>query len=252
LPLGGYREIINEKQRRNAIPPSSRRPLMESFRNPIFWGAVAASLAVTIWLCATRGFSPSGSFRIYTAARPLPSDYYPEEIAEAALYLVIFLSALCLAVAVDRRRYFYLLYGLFFLLFAMEETDWLQQYLHYPSPSYFLAHNAQGVVNLHNLTDPFGTGAGLSLTLLVRLVLGLPILGFVAYSAWRAWRGDFRGKLVPLWILVTAVLDWFPLDSIFQLIFAIGALAYLWITFGVDQERHRRFLTPADPDETAG
>lgn len=216
---------------------------MESFCNPIFWVAVAVSLAVTIWLCVERGFSPSGFFRIYTAAHPKPDDYFPEEIAEAVLYLVISLSAVCLAIATSRRRVFYLLYSLYFFLFVMEETDWLQQYLHYPTPAYFLAHNVRGVVNLHNLTDPFSGGKGPSLTLAIRLLLALPLLLYVGYGAWRAWRGDFRGKLPLLWIFFALVLDWFPRDSIYQFIFAVGALAYLWITFGVDLERGRSEAT---------
>jgi hypothetical protein len=140
---------------------------------------------------------------------------------------------------------FYLLYAVF-LLFAMEETDGCT-YTCITLAVDSCAQNAQGVVNCK--TDrSFRTGAGLSLTLLVRLLLGMRS-GLRLLIAPGGLARRFPGKLVPpgFWF---GGARWFPRIRL-STDFASGACLVMDTSAASIKNRHRRFLTPADPDETA-
>jgi len=219
---------------------SEPRPRYASFQNPFFRGALALSLAVTLGLLLKNGCSPTGPIRIYTPGNPIPPDNAGVEVVQILSYLTACLTAFGFALVTSRRRWFFVAYAAYFLLFIMEETDWLQQIFNYPTPDFFLAHSTKNVVNLHNLNLLFDTGRSTAGILLSRLLLAAPGLVFGIWCIWRAIRGDFLGKAPLAALLVVFVLDFFPKHSVFQLLFGFFAVAYPAILWSVDREREAR------------
>lgn len=213
------------------------RPNFDSFHNPLLRGVVLLCVLVTIGLIFKNGCSHTGPIRFYTASNPIPADNAGRELVQVMSYLAACFAALGLAIFAPRRRWFFVAYSLYFALFVLEETDWLQQILNYPTPAFFAEYSTKNVVNLHNLNllgDPANSVAGV---LLSRLLLAAPGVAFGVWAIWRAIRGDFLGKAPLVALAIVFVLDFFPRHSVFQLLFGFFAVAYPVIVWMVDFER---------------
>lgn len=77
--------------------------------------------------------------------------------------------------AVRRRLWFDALVGLFLLFVAGEEMSWGQRLLGLTPPSYFLEHNTQQEMNIHNFANLFGSPKGPFTMVLVGYAILLPI-----------------------------------------------------------------------------
>lgn len=97
------------------------------------------------------------------ARRP---DAYGAAMQEDRLveWLTVFLfgasGVLMLRRAAHERRFFDALVGLFCLFVAGEEMSWGQRLFGLTPPSYFLEHNTQQEMNVHNFADLFGSPKG--------------------------------------------------------------------------------------------
>ena len=206
----------------------------ESFRNPLFQIALLVCLLAAVALTIKDGFSPTGPIRFYTTDNPIPPDNEGREVVQLLLYMLAFAIGLGLAVYHKQRRWFFLFYGLYFFVFAMEESDWLQQILHYPTPEFFREHNTREAVNIHNFA--LG-GRRIVGQLLSRLILGAPVVVFLIAALVRAVKKQFLGKLVWAALALSISLDFFPRHAVFQLFFAVFVVAYPLIVVSVDYER---------------
>jgi hypothetical protein len=220
------------------------QPRYESFRNPLFRLAVAICLVVTAVFLLKDGCSSTGCVRVYTTNNPILPDNTGRELIQLALYLAAFVVALVMAVQHRKRRVFMIAFGLYFFFFAMEETDWLQQMFHYPTPAFFAERSTQNVVNLHNLVLFGGLIGG---QLFARLLIAAPALVFGVVALVRARRGDFLSKAALAAVALTIILDFFPRHSVFQVLFGVFVVAYPLIVVSVDLEREQRAAAPDPP-----
>lgn len=81
--------------------------------------------------------------------------------------------------AVKRRRAFDLLVALFLLFVAGEEMSWGQRLFGLTPPSYFLEHNTQQEMNLHNFGTVFGGPKGPFTLVLIGYAVLLPLVALV-------------------------------------------------------------------------
>lgn len=82
--------------------------------------------------------------------------------------------------AVRQRRVFDALVALFFLFVAGEEMSWGQRLLGLTPPAYFLEHNTQQEMNVHNFANLFGSPKGPFTMVLVGYGILLPLAGVVS------------------------------------------------------------------------
>jgi len=129
---------------------------------------------------------------------------------------VIVFAAAGIALAVHawrRRRWFDLLVALFLVFVAGEEMSWGQRLLGLTPPSYFLAHNTQQEINVHNFAGVFGSPKGPFTLVLAGYAILLPLAASVA-SGRRVL--DRIGATPPpagviAWLLVAiALFIWYP------------------------------------------
>lgn len=166
------------------------------------------------------------------ALNRLDSDYYYRAVQEdeslewftfwAFAFAAAFFWWAARRRARERFPWFFLLVGLFCFFVAMEEISWGQRVAGFRPPSYFLEHNFQQELNLHNVVETdlrklalegllWGYGVGLPILALVgplrRLldrigVAAPPVLlvpGFLgAVLAYREYPWRFTGELVEL------------------------------------------------------
>ncbi len=122
-----------------------------------------------------------------------------------------------LARAIRQRRVFDGLVALFLLFVAGEEMSWGQRILGLTPPAYFLEHNAQQEMNLHNFANTLGGPRWPFVVVLVGYAIILPL---AAYGA-RRWPFGARaleriGASAPSagaipWFLVSiALFIWYP------------------------------------------
>jgi len=120
-----------------------------------------------------------------------------------------------LIAAIRTRRVFDALVALFCIFVAGEEFSWGQRLLGFTPPDYFLAHNTQQELSLHNFADVFGKPKGVLMTALAGFGIGLPLVSFTR-------RGrvllDAVGATAPARVLMpwfaaaVALLVWYPFD----------------------------------------
>jgi hypothetical protein len=128
-------------------------------------------------------------------------------------WLTVFAFGAAAALTLTRavRRAFDVLVGLFFLFVAGEEMSWGQRVLGLTPPSYFLEHNVQQEMNLHNL----GAGPKEPLTLvLVGYAIVLPLVARAEIGRRTLERiGATPPPLsaVPWFIVAIVLLTWYPL-----------------------------------------
>lgn len=124
--------------------------------------AAAAFVTTCAWMAARR---PDA----YGAA--MQEDRFVE-------WMTVFVFAssgvLMLHRAARARRLFDALVGLFCLFVAGEEMSWGQRLFGLTPPSYFLEHNTQQEMNIHNFADLFGSPKGPFLIVLAGYSLLLP------------------------------------------------------------------------------
>ncbi|MDP8254939.1 MAG: hypothetical protein P9M14_04260 [Candidatus Alcyoniella australis] len=216
--------------------------LLESYRNPIFLLALLVGAGVVITAVGLTGISEFGPFKLYTHWELLQAEGRGVELAEMLCYLATFALSTVLAVKISGKRARFALYGAYFFVLAMEESDWLQQVLGYDSPQFFVVHNKFDAVNIHNLLM-FGEGSSVPVGQYWALAFLLtPLAGFLLYSLVRAWRGEFLGKVALILFGFAFFAECIPSQPVLQLLLGIFALAYAAIVATVDSERRRRTL----------
>lgn len=131
---------------------------------PLFWAAVLHSRSATLYASRVQ---EDGVLEWMTAWG---------FIVAAAVF-----AAAARAEHRKRRRFpwFTLGLGLFCLLVALEEVSWGQRLLGYRPPVYFLEHNYQQELNLHNLVDTSLRKLALK-SIIVGYGVALPLLAHVA------------------------------------------------------------------------
>lgn len=157
---------------------------------------------------------------ILLLARYAPGQYTSlmqedRPIEWATVWLFGAAGVLQLRRAIRNRFFFDALVGLFCLFVAGEEFSWGQRLFGYGSPEYFLAHNFQQELNLHNLPGSFIkprwfliaalTGYGLFLPLVARFDRVRDLmnrLGVVPPPA----------QLAPWFVISVFLLVWYPLS----------------------------------------
>lgn len=119
--------------------------------------------------------------------------------------------------AIRQRRLFDGLVALFLLFVAGEEMSWGQRLLGFTPPSYFLEHNAQQEVNLHNFANSLGGPRWPFVVVLIGYAVLLPIAAQVARRWPVAGRALERiGATAPpagaiFWFVVAiALFVWYP------------------------------------------
>jgi hypothetical protein len=132
--------------------------------------------------------------------------------------------------AIRGRRLFDLLVGAFCIFVAGEEVSWGQRLLGFTPPEYFLAHNGQQELNLHNMGHPRAIFSALVLAYGVLL----PLVGVLA----RRWRPlaallDRIGASVPPlalvpWAIAIALLaQWDPRKTTSEFAECLAGLFFL-------------------------
>lgn len=111
------------------------------------------------------------------------------------------------------RRWFDLLVALFLLFVAGEEMSWGQRLFGLTPPAYFLAHNTQQELNVHNFANLFGSPKGPFTLVLAGYAILLPIAA--AFPAGRRLLARIGATAPPAlvvpWFLAAIVLFvWYP------------------------------------------
>ena len=115
--------------------------------------------------------------------------------------------------AIVARRAFDGLVGLFLLFVAGEEMSWGQRLLGLTPPSYFLEHNTQQEMNLHNFADVFGSPKDPFVYVLAGYAVLLPVAARVRRLPPLLQRmGATPPPLatIPWFLLAMALLSWYP------------------------------------------
>lgn len=152
------------------------------------------------------------------AAIRAPDSYamaMQEDRAIEWLSVLVFATAGVIALARARRerRVFDALVALFLLFVAGEEMSWGQRLLGLTPPSYFLEHNTQQEMNLHNFAGFFGSPKGPFTAVLLGYAVLLPAAA--AIPRLRPLLERIGATAPPLaaiaWFLVAiALLVWYP------------------------------------------
>ena len=173
---------------------------------PVVYHAVAAAFVVACSALALR-------------APELYADAMQEDRAIEWASVVAFACAgvAGLVRAVRQRRAFDGLVALFLLFVAGEEMSWGQRVLGLTPPAYFLEHNAQQEMNLHNFANTLGGPRWPFVIVLAGYAIVLPLAWQVARRAPTAARMLERmGATAPprgaiIWFLVAiALFVWYP------------------------------------------
>ena len=122
-------------------------------------------------------------------------------------------GVIALTHAIPRRRWFDVLVGAFLLFVAGEEISWGQRLLGLTPPSYFLAHNTQQEMNVHNFADVFGSPKGPFALVLAGYSLLLPAAARVRrFQPLLARIGATPppGGAIPWFLAAIVLLLWYP------------------------------------------
>lgn len=159
------------------------------------------------------------AFCLWLAARR--PDAYRDAMQEDRLVewasVVVFAAAgvAQLIRAARRRLPFELLVALFLLFVAGEEMSWGQRLFGLTPPSYFLEHNTQQEMNLHNFGAVFGGPKGPFTLVLVGYAVLMPLVAFTAPG-----RGVLRRigatppplASIPWFIAAIVLFMWYPMS----------------------------------------
>lgn len=163
-------------------------------------------------------------FAAWIAAMLLLGRFAPEHYREllqedriiewGTVWLFLVAGAFGLYLAARRRRLFDAAVAVFCLFTAGEEFSWGQRLFGYYAPEFFLGHNFQQEVNLHNLTQAFLQPKWVLMMALGGYGLLLPFMtGREAGAAWLARAGATAPSptLVPWFAVAIVLLLWYPL-----------------------------------------
>lgn len=165
--------------------------------------AAAAYVAFCLWLATQR------------------PESYREAMQEDRLveWLSVFAYAaagtMTLVRAVRARRPFDGLVGVFLLFVAGEEMSWGQRLFGLTPPSYFLEHNTQQEMNVHNFSHVFGGPKGPFTLILLGYAVVMPLVALVAPG--RRFLSRIGASPPPVaaipWFLAAIVLFvWYPVS----------------------------------------
>ena len=123
-----------------------------------------------------------------------------------------------LARAIRQRRVFDGLVALFLLFVAGEEMSWGQRILGLTPPAYFLEHNAQQEMNLHNFANALGGPRWPFVVVLAGYAIVLPLAAFVAARRWpfgtraleRIGATPPPRGAIPWFLVAIALFIWYP------------------------------------------
>jgi hypothetical protein len=142
-------------------------------------------------------------------------------------------GVLLLRRAVRERRAFDGLVALFLLFVAGEEVSWAQRLLGLMPPAYFLEHNAQQEMNLHNFASFAGSPKGPFSMILIGYAVVMPLVGLVA-------RGrrvlDTIGatappaSIIPWFLASVLLLFWYPFSFTGEWVELLAGSAFLIAT----------------------
>ena len=124
-------------------------------------------------------------------------------------------GAITLVRAVRARRVFDGLVGVFLLFVAGEEMSWGQRLFGITPPSYFLEHNTQQEMNVHNFSSIFGGPKGPFTLVLVGYAVVMPLVALLAPG--RRLLARIGASPPPLsaipWFVAAIVLfQWYPVS----------------------------------------
>jgi hypothetical protein len=117
--------------------------------------------------------------------------------------------------AIRRKRGFDVLVGVFLLVVAGEEMSWGQRLLGLTPPSYFLEHNTQQEMNLHNFGTVFGGPKGPFTLVLVGYAALMPLVALTGLGRALLRRiGATPPPLasVPWFIAAVTLFMWYPVS----------------------------------------
>lgn len=165
--------------------------------------AAAAFVAFCLWLASSR------------------PDAYRDAMQEDRLIewvSVFFYAAAGAALLVRsarKRRWFDVLVGLFLLFVAGEEMSWGQRLFGLVPPSYFLEHNTQQEMNVHNFAGVFGGPKGPFTLVLMGYAIVMPLVALVPMG--RAVLARIGATPPPIaslpWFVAAIVLFlWYPVS----------------------------------------
>ena len=146
-------------------------------------------------------------------------DAYGDAMQEDRLveWLTVFIFAaagiVTLRFALRRRRIFDALVGLFLLFVAGEEMSWGQRLLGLTPPPYFLEHNTQQEMNIHNFADLFGSPKGPFTLVLAGYALLLPLAARIRpLTRWleRVGATPPPAAAIPWFVVAIVLLTWYP------------------------------------------
>ena len=151
---------------RRDAPTAARYP--NAHRVPVAYHVAAfAYVAFCLWFAANR----------HEAYREAMQE---DRLVEwASVFVFAAAGVTQLIHAVRRRRPFDLLVALFLLFVAGEEMSWGQRLFGLTPPSYFLEHNTQQEMNLHNFGTVFGGPKGPFTLVLIGYAVLLPLVALV-------------------------------------------------------------------------
>lgn len=110
------------------------------------WGATALALVLSFVPIYIFVAGPEASKSLWLG------ELSPIELITVAFYLIGAAVAVYAALRNRRlRRWFFIAWAIFCIVFFGEESSWLQAYLQYKTPDSIAQVNAQGEFNLHNL-----------------------------------------------------------------------------------------------------
>lgn len=122
-------------------------------------------------------------------------------------------GALMLVRALRRRRVFDALVGLFCVFFAGEEMSWGQRLFGMTPPAYFLEHNRQQELNVHNFSVLFSSPKWLLMAVLVGFCAVLPLIALTDRGRRllsRVGATPPPAPTIPWFVAAIILLYWYP------------------------------------------
>jgi hypothetical protein len=147
------------------------------------------------------------------------------------LTATMFIAAglLRLRAALQTRRVFDGLIGLFCIFVGGEEFSWGQRLLGFMPPAGFLERNTQQEFTVHNFADVFGEPKGILILALLGYGLLLPLARRVGLRRLleRAGASAPVISLIPWFVIAAGLLLWYPVELTGEWVEALAALLFL-------------------------
>lgn len=195
--------IEGDDTQRDTPPPAAEGIRAEQPAVPRVYHVLAAALV---------------SWCVWSAARQ--PAFYEAAMQEdravewATVWFFAAAGVMGLSRAIRRRRVFDGLVALFCLVFAGEEMSWGQRLFGLTPPSYFLEHNTQQEMNIHNFGAVFGSPRWPFVVVLIGYCVVMPLVGRTRVG--RALLARIGASppppaVIPWLALGVVLLVWYPL-----------------------------------------